>query len=143
VDPDTEIIKWHQTGPWIRQHDPDFTRSGQIVVFNNNNDAAEGTLFGGSNVLAIDPGTREVTVAYQAAPGQRWFTHVRGKQQILENGNALITENEAGRVFEVTPDGEVVWEFINRYDEDEVARMSDAVRYPEGYFSVGSWDCPS
>ncbi len=141
VDPDTETIKWHQTGPWIRQHDPDFTDSGRIVVFNNNNDAAEGTLFGGSDILAVDPATREVTVEYEAAPGRLWFTHVRGKQQILANGNALVTENEAGRVFEVTTAGDVVWEFVNRYDEDEVARISDAVRYPRDYFTV-SWECP-
>lgn len=142
VDPDTETIKWHQTGPWIRQHDPDFDDSGRILVFNNNNDANGGALFGGSNILGIDPSTRDVTVEYEAPPGSLWFTKFRGQQQILPNGNALITEYDAGRVFEVTTEGELVWEFINRYDDDEVAHVSDAIRYPEGYFS-GNWTCPA
>jgi hypothetical protein len=37
----------------------------------------------------------------------------------------------------------VVWEFINRFDEGEVAEVSDAIRYPEGYFTVSDWTCES
>jgi hypothetical protein len=29
------------------------------------------------------------------------------------NDNALITESDNGRAFEVTPDGTIVWEFYN------------------------------
>ncbi len=32
--------------------------------------------------------------------------------QRLENGNTLITEGAAGRVFEVTPENEIVWEYV-------------------------------
>ena len=35
--------------------------------------------------------------------------------QRLPNGNTLITEGSDGRVFEVTPDHEIVWEFISPY----------------------------
>ena len=31
----------------------------------------------------------------------------------MPNGNTLITESDGGRLFEVTPDNEIVWEFIN------------------------------
>jgi hypothetical protein len=31
----------------------------------------------------------------------------------LPNGNTLIDEGMNGRMFQVTPDGEIVWEFIN------------------------------
>ena len=37
----------------------------------------------------------------------------RGAAQRLPNGNTLITESERGRVFEVTPQKEIVWEFWN------------------------------
>jgi hypothetical protein len=30
----------------------------------------------------------------------------------LPNGNTLITESDRGRVFEITPSGEIVWEFF-------------------------------
>ena len=35
--------------------------------------------------------------------------------QRLPNGNTLITEGSNGRVIEVTPDHEIVWEFISPY----------------------------
>ena len=35
--------------------------------------------------------------------------------QRLPNGNTLITQGSDGRVFEVTADHEIVWEFINPY----------------------------
>jgi len=55
----------------------------------------------------------------------------------------LITESEGGRVFEVDPEGRIVWEFINRYDSDEVAEITEARIYPESYFTfnVDEWPC--
>jgi hypothetical protein len=38
-----------------------------------------------------------------------------GNAQRLPNGNTLINEASFGRVFEVTPQGEAVWEFVNPY----------------------------
>ena len=35
--------------------------------------------------------------------------------QRLPNGNTLITEGSDGRIIEVTPDHEIVWEYINPY----------------------------
>jgi hypothetical protein len=68
-------------------------------------------------------------------------TSLRGKHQILPNGNLLVTQFEAGRLFEVDGNGEVVWEYVNRYDEDEVAELTGAIRYPLDYFRVDDWSC--
>jgi len=38
-----------------------------------------------------------------------------------------------GQPFEVTAEGAVVWEFINRWDEDEAVVTSEAQRYPSDY----------
>ncbi|XXT53909.1 hypothetical protein WMF23_20300 [Sorangium sp. So ce542] len=38
-----------------------------------------------------------------------------GTAQRLPNGNTLITEGSDGRVFEVTPGHEIVWEYISPY----------------------------
>jgi hypothetical protein len=38
---------------------------------------------------------------------------VRGAQERLPNGNTLITESEGGRLIEVTPEREIVWEYIS------------------------------
>jgi hypothetical protein len=33
----------------------------------------------------------------------------------LPNGNTLITEGVDGRIFEITPDYQLVWEYVNPY----------------------------
>jgi hypothetical protein len=33
----------------------------------------------------------------------------------MENGNTFINEGPKGRLFEVTPDGEIVWEYLVPY----------------------------
>jgi hypothetical protein len=38
-----------------------------------------------------------------------------GSAQRLPNGNTLITESAFGRVFEVTKEGEIVWDYVNPY----------------------------
>lgn len=70
---------------------------------------------------------------------------MRSKHQYLPNGNVLIADTITGRVIEVNPKGDVVWEFINRYDDQFVAQVMDAVRYSEDYFTVKDWksDAPS
>ena len=41
-----------------------------------------------------------------------FFSPYMGSVQRLWNGNTLICESAFGRLFEVTPDGDVVWEFV-------------------------------
>ena len=142
VDPDNQIVKWHQTGPFIRQHDPDFKADGTISVFNNNtDDTKDGNIFGGSNIIDIDPKSGKLVVRYGAEERQNMYSRVRGRHQTLGNGNILITESMAGRVFEIDRAGSIVWEFINRYDENNVTSINDAIRYPEDYFTVKDWSC--
>jgi Arylsulfotransferase (ASST) len=132
-DPDTRVVKWAQTGPWLRQHDPDFMPDGRIMVFDNRNDDAGGRLLGGSRLLAIDPVSREVETLYEGTESEPFFTAGRGKAQQLDNGNFLITETQFGRVLEATPDGEIVWSFVNRFDADRIVHVNGATRYPESY----------
>ena len=37
----------------------------------------------------------------------------RGSQQRLANGDTMIVVSYDGRMIEVTPDGDIVWEFVN------------------------------
>ena len=62
-----------------------------------------------------------------------FHTPIRGKQQFLPNGNILITEWSAGRVFEVTPDGDIAWSFIHAFDDDEVIHVTQGSRYDHSY----------
>jgi len=64
-----------------------------------------------SRVLEIDPVTLELVWSY-SSPGQFFSTNISGAQR-LPNGNTLITEGAGGRLFEVTSDGTIVWEYMN------------------------------
>jgi hypothetical protein len=63
-----------------------------------------------SRVLEVDPVTMKRVWMYNGAGF--FSTNISGAQR-LTNGNTLITEGAGGRVFEVTTDGKIVWEFMN------------------------------
>ena len=44
------------------------------------------------------------------------FSFFISSAQRLPNGNTFITEGGTGRLFEVTKDGELVWEYYSPYD---------------------------
>lgn len=144
IDSVTEKIKWWMQGPFGRQHDPDFLPDGTISLFDNQSDNADGKDLGGSRILNIDPVTRKVKVVYKGNKEIPFYTEVQGKHQHLANGNILITESLSGRAFEITSSGEIVWSYINRYDEDEVYRLSQAARVDNKYgnFARTGEACP-
>ena len=88
----------------------------------------------GSQILELDPNTLEMTVFYEGDLNDIFFTSQMGTQQLLVNGNVLVSEAEGGRAFEVTPQGDIVWEYINLWSEDKVAAITEAMRLPVEYF---------
>lgn len=140
-DPDTLQIRWHQTGPWLRQHDPNFISTGDIYVYNNRKDDQQGRRFVGSNIIRLDPVSRNWEIIYKGTEDHPFYTNVLGKHQYLGNGNLLIAGGHEGRVFEVTPSREIVWEYINRFDGTRVIMTHQGTRYPPDYFQVTDWSC--
>jgi hypothetical protein len=105
-------------------------------------DTKRGQTRGGSRILEIDPVTREVVTIYGGRPDQFFYTGRMGDHERLPNGNILIANTETGQTFEVTPQGRVVWSFVNRWDDKSVAWIERALRYPEGYMApVGAEEC--
>jgi len=133
VDARERRIKWHHIGHFLRQHDPHFLDDGTISVFDNRDDQAQGQILGGSRIVTLDPGTGRLQTLYQGSEDEPFFTGILGKHQHLENDNILITEGQKGRVFEVTSQGEIVWEYVHKYDEDHVAWVEQGQRYPYTY----------
>ncbi len=144
TDPEVKRIKWWKVGPWLRQHDPDFEAGGKITMFDNHSDdSPTGEHAGGSRIWAVDPATDIATSLYGGRDGQRMYSPERGTHQRQPDGNILITEAQQGRAFEVTPQGETVWEYVNRYDADTVAWLHDAETYDPTFFTVTDWSCPT
>ena len=150
VDPDTRKIKWWKTGPWIRQHDPEFRPGGDIIVFNNNifrnvweheTEVTRPSVERVSNIIQVDPVSNDYNVIYGGKEGQEMLSVIRGKHEVTASGGLLITEFEGGRVFETDSAGRTVWEYVNRYDAENVAEITEARVYPASYFNVSDWDC--
>lgn len=143
VDPATLKVKWWTGEPFIQQHDPDFVGDGWIGVFDNYEDGTDrGTRLGGSRVVAFQPHSDSTAIWFRSSNTNRLYTHNRGNWQLLENGNLLMTESTAGRVVEVTPDGQLVWEWIQQsYDEASVPIVSRAARYYISRDQISSWPC--
>jgi Arylsulfotransferase (ASST) len=108
LDLDREQIVWALRGPWLRQHDAEALPDGHLMVFDN-----EGHGGDVSRVLEFDPSTLQITWSYAGDPKHAFFSRVRSSEQRLANGNTLITESDGGRLLEVTPGGEIVWEYVN------------------------------
>ena len=128
LDPDTLELKWGRNGPWERQHDPDFTEDGQIIVYNNN------SLRGRSDILSIDPATDEVTRVF-TSEGSDFYSGTQGKHQKLPNGNYLITVPAEGRVIELNSNGDLVFEYTNTVQDGLTARTLNAFWVPEEFFT--------
>jgi hypothetical protein len=96
--------------------------AGHVLVFDNGGSSGYGAaspiaLTGvgvfaraTSRVLEIDPVTLKVVWSY-ASP-QFFSTNISSAQR-LPNGNTLVTEGAPGRIFEVTEDRTIVWEYMN------------------------------
>ena len=119
--------------------------AGNILVFDNGGGAGYGALIEGltdpiteeklgfwpnkyrtfSRVLEINPMTKQLVWQYvQAKPTEGdgignnhiFFSNIMAGAQRLKNGNTLITEADTGRLFEVTEEGDVVWEYAKTDD---------------------------
>lgn len=110
LDIDAEEIVWARRGDWAGQHDPDVLPNGNILLFDNLGRYGPG---GRSRILEIDPQTGEEVWRYEGSGEVFFESDARASQEREPNGNTLITEAAGGRLFEVTPDGRIVWEYIN------------------------------
>jgi hypothetical protein len=103
-------IVWAARGPWLWQHDASLLPNGHITLFDNlggfQND-------NGARVLEVDPATSEVVWSYAGDAAHPVHSPLRSSAQPLPNGNILVTESDAGRVFEVARNGDIVWNFVN------------------------------
>ena len=141
IDQNTGRFKWHHIGPWVRQHDPDITPEGNIVVFNNGTTNISSDRVPGSNLIMLDPVNGQTNILYPHAGQQAFYTDIMGDAQALPNGNRLIVESRAGRIIEIDGQGNIVWEYIKPYDDTHASLIEGAIRYDRDYFTVNDWNC--
>jgi len=70
-------------------------------------------MIGFSRVLEVNPKSDNIVWEFRdESPLHFYASNISGCQR-LPNGNTLICEGTTGRFFEVTPDKELVWEYVS------------------------------
>jgi hypothetical protein len=124
---DRQLFAQHDAR-WIPEGYPG---AGNIMVFNNGAGRPAGPC---SSVIEIRPpldddgrysigtggrfGPEVPTWEYTAAKKRSFFSDFISGAHRLAGGNTFICSGPEGRVFEVTPDGNIVWEYVNPYSGD-------------------------
>lgn len=124
VGPDFAGHPEEKLGQFSGQHNPHLIPkglpgAGNMIVFDNGGVSG----FGGANnsyrysrgwsrVLEFNPVTLDVVWQYGSASGpDNFYSSLISNEQRLPNGNTVITIGVQGRVIEVAPDKEVVWQY--------------------------------
>jgi len=110
VDPKTEQVVWGFSADFEEPHDPQVLPNGNLLLFDNLGGSPKR---GSSRMLEYRLPSMDLAWTYEGTPWDLFFTKGSGMAQRLPNQNTLITETDTGRAFEVTPEGEIVWQFIN------------------------------
>ena len=114
IDKDTGKIVWSWgPGDIVLPHMPTMLGNGNILIFDNQGNR------GFSRVIELNPVTKRIVWEYKGSPPESFFSKWRGSAQRLPNGNTLILESDRGRAFEVTPDKEIVWEWLNPEGDEQ------------------------
>jgi len=133
------LIDWEKGEPvWAwgrgtlgRPHDATVLPNGHILVFDN-----VGASDTASRILEVDPSRDAVVWSWTPPEGRTFFSGTRGTVQRLANGNTLVGESNRGRAFEVTPGGEIVWEYRTPHRDATGARAAFRIeRYPQAQFA--------
>lgn len=130
--PSGEIVWTWGHGIISKPHAPEMLANGNILLFDN------GVKNEFSRALELNPLSKEIVWEYRGTPPKSFYSKTISNAQRLPNGNTLICEGNASRLFEVTPDGEIVWDYIStlnrttggagiyrayRYSENEIREL--------------------
>ncbi|MBD2249966.1 aryl-sulfate sulfotransferase [Nostoc parmelioides] len=113
IDRHTEEIIWTLGDDVLaQQHFPNELANGNILIFDNGAHRRHAAL-NYSRVIEVNRQTKEIVWEYADNPPHNFFSSYISGAQRLGNGNTLITEGAFGRIFEVTVNSEIVWEYVN------------------------------
>ena len=94
----------------FHQHHATWLDNGNVQIFDN---GMHRIGMPRSRVIEVNPKTSEIVWEYKASPDIQFLSaHISGAQR-LPNGNVLVCEGAPGRLFEITREGEIVWEWVN------------------------------
>jgi outer membrane protein assembly factor BamB len=105
--PGDQILFGPHDAHWIKEGLPG---AGNILIFNNGWARPPVTY---SSIIEMNPKTGEIVWEYKSKAENSFTSHHISGAQRLPNGNTFVCSGNHGHMFEVTKEGEVVWEYIN------------------------------
>lgn len=140
IDIESKDVLWRSpAGMFSYQHDATYLSNGHVMVFDNGFNREDGNPILLSRVVEVDPLTNHIAWEYKGGDslGEQAAleSSIMGGANRLPNGNTLITISTQGKIFEVTPDKKVVWEYDERVSDlngDNPTNFKSVVYYPEG-----------
>jgi hypothetical protein len=105
VDPRLRRIVWLATGPWRGPHHPTVTEHGTVLLFDNLGRD------GDSRLVELEVVNGAIVSQWAPSDPADFSTQFCGVAAPLVNGNVLVTETCRGRAFELSPMGDIVWEY--------------------------------
>lgn len=135
IDKKTKKFRWEKRDDeWGHQHDVQQLPNGNMMLYANGQNTT--APHSHSYITEFKQDTGEIVWEYRDDPRTYFYSpHISGSER-LPSGNTLICEGSFGRIFEVTPEKEIVWEFINpdfdlMFMGDHVNWVFRAFRYSE------------
>jgi hypothetical protein len=121
IDRQTKEAVWSFREELDYQHEalmigPGLPGHGRILVFNNGYRKRDNRK---SSILEIVPPNGSISWRYES---QTFFSPTAGIEQPLPNGNILVSSSRGGRVFEITRQGDVVWQWTPPYPPNRPQR---------------------
>jgi len=135
----------------VGQHHPTMLDNGNILIYDNGGRSRyPATQRFYTRLIEINPAANEIVWEYQHEPNRRketakFFSSSWGSAQRLPNGNTFSLDCHKGRLFEVTPYGEIVWEYISPFPWGSWSKVETGIyrafrfRYEEAPFVGNSW----
>ena len=111
VNKSNDEIVWQIKYPYVaQQHCPVETEKGRVLCFDNGNIRPNSIHH--SRIVEYDIESRELVWSYTDLVPPSFFSPYMGSVQRPWNGNTFICESAFGRLFEVTPECKIVWEYV-------------------------------
>jgi len=115
IDRKTGDVIWKLGAPPLSgQHAPMPLSNGNLLLFDNGPHRLDHTMTF-SRVIEVDLATQQIVWKYQERRECEFYSPRISNARRLPNGNTLVCEGDFGRFFEVTSEGELVWEYVNPY----------------------------
>lgn len=113
IDRDSGNYIWERrVEQWGGPHDVQFLDNGNMMLFANRWNKGP---WRGSAIIEFDKDSGETIWEYRGDPTHTFDSHFISGCQRQPNGNTLICEGQWGRIFEVTTEGNIVWEYVNPF----------------------------